>query len=131
MTHRNLPLLDSVELTDEEAPFELEPAHGIDTPERRLEAWALCCKYGATNVLTVEGVSYSWDARPRRLKNGAVEGRVYAQRGGEHQRDIGGYKIAADGAVVRIPAPLRGALPGANQAEESDDRKTEGDHDDC
>lgn len=105
-----LPLLDSCELED--AVPAAAPATTIDTAEKRLQSWAYTCKNGSTNVLSVDGVVYSWDAHPRLLKNGALEGRVYAQHRGEAPRDIGGYKIGADGAVLKLPAALTGVLPG-------------------
>jgi hypothetical protein len=67
-------------------------------------------------VITVAGVTYSWDARPRRLQNGALQGRVYAQARGENARDVGGFKIDAHGHVIHLPAVLAGVLPGAEGA---------------
>ena len=92
----------------------------IDSAERRLQAWAEACP-SAANVYSVDDVSYSWDAHPRRLHNGALQGRVYAQPRGGIPRDIGGYKIAGDGTVLKIPAALRAVLPGATGAAASDD----------
>lgn len=88
----------------------------IDTALRRLHTWALVSIAGAINLVKVDGVIYSWDARPRRLKNGALEGRVYAQRRGEAPRDIGGFKIGADGHVLKIPPELAAVLPGCANA---------------
>lgn len=105
-----LLLLDSCELEDA-TPAAAAIAPPIDTAEKRLQAWAAVCA-SAINVLTVGDVCYTWDAHPRRLKNGALEGRVYAQHRGEAPRDIGGYKIGADGAVLKLPAALTGVLPG-------------------
>ena len=93
----------------------------IDTPARRLQTWAEICKGGATNVVKVEGVSWSWTTQPRLQKNGAAMGRVYAQRRGELTRDVGGYKIDAGGRVLQLPAALRAVLPGGLEAEASVD----------
>lgn len=113
------PKFLEIELTDEEAPFSLwPPAPKPMTAERRLETWTEACTGGATNVITVEGVSYSWDAHPRRLQNGALQGRVYAQPRGELARDIGGFKIDAHGRVAQLPEVLRRALPGGLEASE-------------
>lgn len=75
-------------------------------------------------MITVDGVSYSWDARPRRLQNGALQGRVYAQPRGQLGGDIGGYKIAADGSVVKIPSAMRSVLPGAAAAASDDEAES-------
>jgi hypothetical protein len=88
----------------------------IRTAEQRLDAWAIAaCSEGAggSNVITVDAITYSWDARPRRLQNGALQGRVYAQARGETPRDIGGFKIDGRGRVVHLPRELAGVLPGA------------------
>lgn len=113
-----LPLLDSCELEDDTPAADAITAP-IDTAEKRLQAWASVCRSGI-NVLTVDGVCYTWDAHPRRLKNGALEGRVYAQHRGEPPRELGGYKIGADGAVLKLPAALAGVLPGEPAPSEGD-----------
>lgn len=89
----------------------------IDSPKARLESWAMVGSSGCTNGLQLDGVFYSWDAHPRQLANGAVQGRVYAKRRGALGRDIGGFKIGADGTVLKIPRELAGVLPGAERAE--------------
>lgn len=68
---------------------------------------------GADNVFTHDGVSYSFDAKPRKLANGALQGRCYAQRRGQAPVDIGGFKIAADGSVVSLPLPRLSTMPSA------------------
>lgn len=88
----------------------------IDTALKRLHSWALAAIAGSINVVRVDDVLYSWDPRPRRLKNGALQGRVYAQGRGELTRDLGGFKIDADGRVVHIPRELAGVLPGTENA---------------
>lgn len=96
-------------------------APAIDSPARRLESWSLACTGGAMNTLTLAGVSWSWSTQPRMQKNGAAIGRVHAQRRGEFPRDVGSYKIAADGRVLQLPADLRAVLPGGLEAEASVD----------
>ena len=113
---KTLPHIDSCELEDDGPAAPVHAAPVIDTPAKRLEAWAMVCAGGATNVLRVDGVSYSWDTRPRVQKNGAAIGRVYAQRRGELPRDVGMYKLGARGDVLAIPAALAGVLPGAEGA---------------
>lgn len=108
-------------LEDDRRTFGIGPKP-IDTAARRLEAWAQACAAGATNVITVDGVSYSWDTHPRQLQNGALQGRVYAQPRGAISHDIGGYKIAAGGTVLKVPAALRSTLPGAAAASSSEDQ---------
>lgn len=112
--------LDALEISDGLSVEDMRRIFGmlpkpIDSADRRLEAWAQTCP-GASNMIRVDDVAYSWDTRPRRQKNGAVIGRVYAQARGEITRDIGAYKIAAGGAVLWIPAALRGILPGTEGA---------------
>ncbi len=98
--------------------FAVEPAR-INSPARRLEAWAEVCKWGATNYLRVDGIGYSWSTLPRLQKNGAALGRVHEWRPGQPPRDIGGYKIDGHGHVLELPAPLRAVLPGAEGAQAS------------
>ncbi len=93
----------------------IDPSTPIDTAACRMHIWSLAATSGA-NVLRAGDVLYSWDSRPRRQQNGALIGRVYAQRRGESPRDIGGYKIEPDGRVSRCPAELAGVLPGAENA---------------
>jgi hypothetical protein len=96
----------------------------IDTPIRRLHTWALVAIGGSINMVRVGEVIYSWDTKPRLQKNGAVIGRVHAQRRGEGTRDIGSYKIDAAGQVVHLPEALRAILPGgatASTANEGED----------
>lgn len=106
-------------------PFDLEaPAAGpapIDTAEQRLASWSTVAQGGAVNMLRVDGVLWSWDAHPRRQKNGALIGRCYAQRRGESPRDLGAYKIGADGRVLQLVDGLRGVLPGGLEAQASAD----------
>lgn len=59
-----------------------------------LKHWSTLGTLGSTNTTRVAGALYSWDAQPRAQKNGALIGRVYAQRQGEPFRDIGHFKIA-------------------------------------
>lgn len=101
-------------------------AKPIDSVERRLAAWARICQGGASNVLNVEGVSWSWSTAPRIQKNGAAIGRVYRQRKGGLCVDAGSYKIDAKGNVLQIPAELRAVLPGGAGAEISADAEPEG-----
>ena len=120
MSARELSI-NAVELGDAaEDLAALRAARAIATEIRsagqRLEAWAAAGSSGATNVITVAGVSYSWDAHPRRLQNGSVQGRVYAQPRGQLARDIGGFKIDARGHVVHLPRELAGVLPGGENA---------------
>lgn len=93
----------------------IDPGKPIDTAACRMHSWSLASTSGS-NILRVGEVIYSWDSRPRRQQNGALIGRVYAQRRGESPRDIGGYKIEPDGRVSRAPAELAGVLPGAENA---------------
>jgi len=109
-----LEISDGLTVEDMRRIFDTLPKP-IDSADRRLEAWAHACP-SASNVIRVDDVSYSWDTKPRRQKNGAVIGRVYAQGRGEITRDIGAYKIDAGGAVLWIPAALRGILPGTEGA---------------
>lgn len=123
MTSRQLPMLDNSELEDEltleqhKAAFGLEDKP-IDTALRRLHSWALVAIGGSVNLVRVDDVTYWWEAHPRALKNGALQGRVFAQRAGEAPRDIGGFKIDAGGRVLQVPAPLAHVLPGAEHAAE-------------
>jgi hypothetical protein len=98
--------------------FGLEPP-AIDSPTRRLEAWSTVCRGGAANLVEVDGVTWSWSMDPRRQKNGAAIGRVYAQRRGALPQDVGAYKIDAGGRVLQLPAELRQVLPGGLEAEAS------------
>lgn len=75
-----------------------------------LRSWELSCGFGASNVLRIGDVTYSWDTKPREQKNGSLVGRVYAQARGELPKDVGSYKILADGSVSEMPAPLVGKL---------------------
>lgn len=61
---------------------------------------------------------------PRRLQNGALQGRVYAQRPGAMATDIGGFKIDARGRVLQIPRELAGVLPGAEGATHNEGEKS-------
>lgn len=91
----------------------------IDSADRRLEAWRLACNAntGCDNLVRDGDTVYAIDLQPRRQKNGAVIGRVHAQRRGEGFRDVGSYKIAGDGQVIEIPlGVLAGTLPGAETA---------------
>jgi hypothetical protein len=111
--------IDAVELGDAAEDLariraERAAAAEIRTAGQRLEAWAHACSNGSSNVLTVAGVCYSWDAHPRKLQNGALQGRVYAQPRGESPRDIGGFKIDARGRVLQVPRELAGVLPGTD-----------------
>lgn len=114
-----LEICDGLTVEDMKRIFGLERPP-IDTAARRLEAWNNSTASGG-NVVRVRDVSYSWDARPRRQKNGALIGRVYAQARGEGSRDVGSYKIDHDGVVVHVPAALRGMLPGSELASASTD----------
>ena len=107
------PRFIEVELTDEEAPFTCTATPRPMDASERLRSWASVCSGGATNVLTLSGVCYSWDTSPRKLQNGSLQGRVYAQLSGELTRDIGGFKIDARGRVLELPEALRAVLPGA------------------
>jgi hypothetical protein len=118
-----LPLFDGTELYDiDVATPTLDAVHArspIDTADRRLAAWRDACNSstGADNLVRVGAIAYAIDLQPRRQKNGALIGRVYSKAAGEGFRDIGSYKIGADGLVIEIPlAVLAGALPGAEEA---------------
>lgn len=82
-------------------------------PAATLKHWGTLNRLGAMNLLNVGPATYAWDTAPREQKNGAVIGRVYVQRPGEVFRDIGHYKIAADGSVVEVPEVLREFLVAA------------------
>lgn len=118
-TERQLPLLaagdgaEDIEAFKEAFGIREQP---IDTALRRLHAWSLAAlgapgALGCVNMIRVDDVLYTWDAHPRRLQNGALQGRVYAKRRGQLDQDIGGFKIDARGRVVQLPAPLREVLP--------------------
>lgn len=111
---RHLPHLDSCELNAGEVTPPRE-APAVDTAQLRLETWSALCLRGATNMLTVDGVSYSWEAHPRREANGALVGRMYAQSRGQGCRYLGEFRIGADGQVLQCPAELAGVLPGASR----------------
>lgn len=112
-------------VVDQDGPINLAEAREafgivdkpIDSPTRRLHAWALIATAGI-NMLRVDQLLYSWDTQPVKQKNGAVRGRVYAQARGESPRDVGGYKIDARGRVLELPAALRQVLPGGADAGE-------------
>jgi hypothetical protein len=86
----------------------------IDSADRRLIAWRLACNAdtGCDNLVSAGDTVYAVDLHPRRQKNGALIGRVHAQRRGEPFRDIGAYKIAANGDVLAIPSEIADVLPG-------------------
>lgn len=85
------------------------------TAARTFEAWKLFSAghgiAGGSNCFTHAGASYSFDAHPRELGNGAIQGRIYRQAHGENAVDIGWFKIDAHGDVVAIPDELRDVLP--------------------
>lgn len=58
-----------------------------------------------------DGTWYYLDSTPRHLQNGAIVGRVHAQRRGEPMVDVGAFKIAGDGQVVQVPAEIAALLP--------------------
>lgn len=66
---------------------------------------------GCDNTFPHNGVLYSFDANPRALQNGALQGRVYRQDPGQPPHDIGGFKINGDGTVAALPDELHGVLP--------------------
>lgn len=66
---------------------------------------------GCSNGFRHNGLFYSFDAHPRQLHNGALQGRIFRQARGESPQDIGGFKIGADGSIVALPEELRGVLP--------------------
>jgi len=66
---------------------------------------------GGDNVFVHNGAAYSFDARPRKLENGALQGHIYRQFMGQPPADIGGFKINADGDVVSLPQELHHVLP--------------------
>lgn len=79
-----------------------------------LEAWKLhsmSIGAGGSNCFRHNGVSYAFDAHPRALANGALQGRIYRQERGAHPQDLGGFKIDDHGDVVALPEELRGVLP--------------------
>ncbi len=75
-----------------------------------LRSWELFCGFGASNVLRIGNTTFTWDTKPREQKNGSMIGRVYAQTPGDVPRDVGGYKILADGSIAEMPAPLAAIL---------------------
>lgn len=75
----------------------------------------------ASNALRIEGAVYYLDPHPRRQDNGALVGRIHKHVKHAGARAIGGFKIAPDGTVARIPAELAALLPGAAGAEQDDD----------
>lgn len=109
-----IEISDGLTIADMKRIFCLE-APAIDTAARRLQAYATSTP-GASNMLRLGDVLWSWDTRPRRQQNGALIGRVYSKRRGEATRDAGRYKIDAGGHVLQLPAELRNALPGGNTA---------------
>lgn len=68
-------------------------------------------KGGADNLFRHNGSLYGFDAHPRPLQNGALQGRVYRQDPGQLMQDIGGFKINADGSIAALPQELHGVLP--------------------
>lgn len=93
--------------------FGIRP-RAIRSPADRLAAWSLVG--WCTNAVKVNGTHWSWDTQPRLQKNGAAIGRVYRQPRGELARDVGAYKIGADGRVLALPLALREVLPGGLEA---------------
>lgn len=74
---------------------------------------------GADNMFRLDGALYTFDAHPRRLANGAIQGRIYRHDRGEAPRDIGGFKIAADGTLAAAPEEVRSALGPASDQQPS------------
>lgn len=66
---------------------------------------------GGDNVFRVGSTLYSFDAQPRELQNGALQGRFWAQAAGESPRDLGAYKISGDGSIAFVPDELVDVLP--------------------
>lgn len=78
-----------------------------------LASWRAECggRVGGDNVLHHAGRTFVLDPHPRALKNGAIEGRVF-RFGPTGLIDIGGYKIATDGTIDRLPDEVRDPLAG-------------------
>lgn len=125
MSPDQIEISDGLTVQDIQRLFDTLPKP-IDSADRRLQAWSDAAAIGS-NMARVDGVLYSWDTKPRRQKNGAVIGRVYAQNPGGITHDVGAYKIAAGGEVLQVPAALRAVLPGAEGAEASADADQAGD----
>lgn len=86
--------------------------------EETLAAWRSACggSAGGENLFRHAGHVYVIEVlAPERLVNRAIRGRVY-RFGPGGLVDIGGYKIAANGAVAACPEELRGALPGTERS---------------
>lgn len=72
--------------------------------------WTSLAKGGSINSILNRGVSWSWTAKPERQQNGALRGRVYAHPVGEQMRDIGAFKINADGSIAAAPKEFADVL---------------------
>lgn len=88
----------------------------VDAIRARMDSWA---NGGAENTRRVGSLLYSWTTNPRVQQNGAVIGRLYAQRRGELDRDIGSFKIDRDGNVLAFPGAARADFPGVEGAKEA------------
>lgn len=73
----------------------------------------------ANNALRVDGATYYLDPNPRQYGNGVMTGHVHKHVKHQGLRNLGPFKILADGSVVKIPAELATLLPGAAAAEQS------------
>lgn len=104
MQRTNLLLSDDI--ADADAPFH-GPVFPRDPIADRLRSWTNAT---GENTRVAGDVHFAWDARPRKLANGAVQGRVYMQRRGHVPYDIGGFKLDAQGNVVSLPAEFAAVL---------------------
>lgn len=80
----------------------------------------------ASNAFCIEGATYYLDPHPRLQANGAITGHVYKHVRHHGMRDLGQFKLAPDGTVIKIPAELAPLLPGAIAAAHSKEDDVEG-----
>lgn len=103
------------------------------TARETFAAWLAACQScgGASNGLRApDGTWYYLEARPREQQNGALVGRVFKHVLGKGMEDAGGFKIAADGQVLKVPAALAPQLNSYRLLEE-DDESQDGGRDEC
>lgn len=75
-----------------------------------INAWEAVANDGARNSIRVAGTAWFWTPEPTRLKNGALCGRIHEKQVGEPPRDVGAFKIAADGSIESAPERFLSAL---------------------
>jgi hypothetical protein len=66
---------------------------------------------GGDNIFWHNGSLYCFDANPRPLLNGSLQGRICRQDRSQAAQDIGGFKINGDGSIASLPQELHGVLP--------------------